>query len=297
VSLGVASVFTYGMRQFAVLREQNLTQESLLQAAYYTRSFLSQAVKATCCQGNTCYNFSNPVSNPNYQAIADTFSPSTPSTTGNLDPAGFPVGAIDCRNEAAGNFASGAKSTFGIFARESGRLNGGTVATAVPESLFLATGIYFKAPTAPVGGVGQSGVLYLGTGTAANPSTMMTDERALFFDRLVNVGVIPGSVKMSANPLNISGTDTYYPIQSMDLRLVARYFNDFSNIDYRPGIAAGAYRDIEMIVSIGFRNNVISMTADGSVVSGSQLTTPERLHGGLYYYRLAAPTLQAMQSF
>ncbi|MCC6277128.1 MAG: prepilin-type N-terminal cleavage/methylation domain-containing protein, partial [Oligoflexia bacterium] len=92
VSLGVASVFTYGMRQFAVLREQNLTQENLLQAAYYTRSFLSQAVKTTCCQGNTCYNFSSPVSNPNYQAIADTFSPSTPSTTGNLDPAGFQVG-------------------------------------------------------------------------------------------------------------------------------------------------------------------------------------------------------------
>jgi hypothetical protein len=313
VSLGVASVFTYGLKQFNVLREQNLAQENLLQAAYYLRSYLSQAVKTTCCEGADCYTF-NAAGN-NFAAIGAAFDPGTPganvtpptsmdptatprAATAAIDPMDYPVGVVDCRAEAAANYTAGAKNPIGLFVRESGRLNGANMGTQTPISMYLATGLYFKAPTAPAAGVqGQSGVLYLATGTQANPNTTQVDDSAVFFDKLVSVGVRANSVRRSANPLTISGVSTYYPLQSMDLHIVARYFYDFSTLDYRASTTTGSFRDIDIMISVGFRNNVVSYLAEGSVIGGSQLTTPERLHGGLYYFRMGAPTLQSMQSF
>lgn len=252
VSAGIATVFIFALEQFTVLVEQNATEESLLWAAYNTRAYLSQAVDIRV-QDPPMPMPLNVGAAPNYGRILRQFD----STT---------VGA-------------GTFNLIAGFQREVGDGSGGGA------SIFRATSIWLVTPSATAVGNSQQpwgGILFFSEGGAPGLGD-------LWFDR-ISYFALQDVECTDPNPALCNG----FPIKSATVVIRARYFKTVKKDQwfYRTSnpmpAGIGGYRDIEMTVKVGFRNNIL-LGAGQSRVGG---TTAERLHGGLYFFRMPLPPLK-----
>lgn len=163
----------------------------------------------------------------------------------------------------AGNF--GQVDTLGVFFREAG---------APGTSDLRPTGMFFQRPTPTT-----TGVFYIDT-LSASPAPDFDDN---FFDKMV---------EFEADNPQVGGTPAR--LRSMDFRIVMRFFGDPDTTRWRwcpkADIDAGVfdcrpqvpYHDLEQVVRVSFRNNVIN---DTSPFTG----TPERVFGQLYFYNIYVP--------
>ncbi len=255
VSAGIAAVFIFAIEQFTVLVEQNAAEESLLWAAYNTRSFLSQAIDLEVHAADLTSSI----------------------------PAGQKGQVLSSYTSAS----DGTIKTLAIFNREMS-----TAAGATGSNLF-STGVFFINPTTtPVAGNQQpwGGVLIFDMGSNTD-NPMWPSLSDLWFDRISEFRIqdvecaLPGQSGAGCEGSNA---------KSATVVIKARYFKNAKREQwiYAPTIPAGTviapYRDIEMTVKVGFRDNVLLNSAGSRVGS----TTDERLHGGLYFFRMILPPLR-----
>ncbi|MDZ4676219.1 MAG: hypothetical protein SGI74_01815 [Oligoflexia bacterium] len=293
ISLGVGAIVTFGMEQFNMLRNQNLAQESLLQAGFEFRVKMSNAVKTYCCSRVSSCNVSGgkiPLAytprvpgagfpNP-YQTIR------LPDGT-DFIPTTIPVGVVDCRPVNIASLATWTDPVqpFALFVRENGS---GTT------SDYRSTGIFFQKPAGT-----EPGIIYFADSDGTVELTPSTG--GVFFSNVVNMGVDasdPSALKEAPIDTN-SAVDMNQTtgalenatgaLQGMNIRIRVRYFTkitDPAQISYAPDKVNGSpniFRDVDVVVNIPFRNNILGYTTSG--VS----TTTERIHGGIYYYKFDAP--------
>lgn len=255
ISLIVASVFIYAMEQFSILVEHNTAEENLLWSAYQTRSMLSQAVDLRVYNGDI---------------------PSNGNTNG----------WIRARYDSA--LQSGQTTALAVFAREnqfSGNL-----------SNLVSTGIFAVAPTSlPSGGADGApigGVMYFDPGREGNGVLSSTPDD-VWFDRFSRIEIR----EVECTTPSGSSTDPVVcaagggqPAKSAVIVIKVRNFRTSNRGQWvwqepsavTPGTTVGPYEESEMIIKVGFRNNVLGQ----SKVAG---TGVDRLHGGLYFFRMPLP--------
>jgi hypothetical protein len=248
-------VFVFAIEQFTVLVEQNAAEESLLWAAYNTRSFMSQAVDLEVHASPV----STSITFPAKGQILDSFT----------------------------SASDGAIQTVAAFGREM------SSAAGASSSTIFSTGIFFVNPSStPVGSNAQpwGGVLIFDMGSAGGAGGAMWPTLGdLWFDRISEFKIqdvecaIPGATGAGCIGSNA---------KSATVIIKARYFKNAKRDQWIYGTAGAAtvapYRDIEMTIKVGFRDNVLLNSAGSRVGS----TTDERLHGGLYFFRMMLPPLK-----
>lgn len=282
VVLGIiATIYVSVIDYHVSLMNRMEAEENLYRASYYVRTFLGQALKTRCQYTNHNVNWDpTPTELPRpgafsggYAAIATPYVAPPPD---NLTvPNGVAHGVVDCRTRIPGtgnDYIPDTYNPIAIFNREFGVGNGATAASSI-----MSTGIYFIPATAT-----QSGRLVLVSnrpGTALTPQTPA--EEGIILDKFSYVSILAGSVSESLK---------YKSLETLTMRLVTRYFikNQMAGVavsanDYRPNGTAVDFMDLTNDLTIGFRNNVLSV----STFSGAGNNI--RLHGGIYYYRLIVP--------
>ena len=292
VSLGVATVFTFAIQQFTLMIDQNEAEGNLLQAAYYFRSFVGQAVKTNCCRGANCVGGGAMSTIPNAPAPAPILGldPAYQSSVGEVPPVGVPRGFLDCRTGTYGNpnvtmlgSPAAGLHTLGLFIRESG-INATTS--------YMATGIYFDTnnPARWNGDAGAPGSLkgnVLHFSSSPIGGVVSSTNNSIKFDHIVDVSVV--NVQTSA--FTTAGGVNEQIVQSITYRIRARYHKsvtgtrDWGNYDNsNPPAGSAIFRDISMDVTVGLRDNWLGISLAGTGL-------PERLNGSLYYFKLVAPPL------
>lgn len=258
VTAGVAAVFIFAIEQFTVLVEQNAAEESLLWASYNTRSFFSQAIDLEVA-----------------------------TTVDNSIPAGS-------KGQIRSSFTSGSNgviTTIAAFAREMS--TGGTVApTSGAGSNLVSTGVFLINPSSTaIGNNGQpwGGILIFTT--APTGTAMWPTLNGLWFDRISEFKL--QDVECS-DPGSSGASCVGKSAKSATFIIKARYFKNAKRNQwfYQPTpVAANTspYRDIEMTIKVGFRDNVLLKGGAESRVGSS---ADERLHGGLYFFRMVLPPLR-----
>jgi hypothetical protein len=334
VSLGLASVFTFGVEQFQILVDQNQAETSLLSSAFYLRSWLSQAVKINC-HGlpGAAPNQYGPLNGANLaSSISDASGPQTlnlSSVTGTNDELNTPTqiarGKMDCRevpsspteisNDGGSSltnplvgyhwaYKTSAPPRMNIIANFI-RDAGDGPAGGPYYSQYLPSVILFSPPSRPTdpiynSGTGnKSGVLWFFQASAGTANLDTSRTAFMKFDHIVDVGVVQNTVDPN-NPYPTGDDVSTQPgtqnLRSLSIRIVARYHLSATGIkDYRSGIRNPApgyatYKDIEMTVPIGFRNNYLGVSSTGS---GSS----ERLYGSLYFFKFSAPPMASFAQF
>jgi type II secretory pathway pseudopilin PulG len=271
VTLGIAGVFSYGIQQFQLLVDQNKTEESLLLASYYTRFYLTNALDTGCGAVAPTWSFPN----PQYQT-----------------PAANPQGRVHCAltDSTGGSWPVMMPNTSGLFAiffRESGGADA-TDPNGIAYSDIRPSAVAFRPPCSTATDATcladpKSGRLYF-VSAPAGGGLALTDG-GLWFDRLVDFA-IQGTPRSSGNGR----------LQSLDIHIIARYFKsttgrrgyerfatNMSGQMTANGLQAN-YRDVDMVVSVGFRDNALGNSLTG-------MNQQERLHGGLYYFRTFLPQM------
>ncbi len=307
VSLGAASVFTFGINQFNVIAEQNRTEENLLLAGYYMRAWLSQATKIVCSR--------DAAGNPDHVNNAEMAFNLPPRFAGQVpnsvppdySPIGLGEGHLDCRGESFdGNFHPGLIRPFALFFREAGGIPEGAALNSAPVPDPRPSGIFFcPGGVAPDGvttcatsiGAPQnqgiernSGVLFFATGT---PGARLDARDGFMIDHIVDVAVIYDAQNSDpAVPLagNTNPLYQFRPLRFVSVRIIARYFRNVDETrDYQKVSAingnAKQFRDIEITVPINFRNNWIRPSGGVS----------QRLFGEAYFYGFSGPNLADMK--
>jgi hypothetical protein len=253
----VASLFVYAMEQFSVLVEHNTSEENLLWSAYQTRALLGQAVDLRVYNGDIPNN-------------------------GNTN------GWIRARYDSS--TSSGQTTALALFSREA--QSDGTTSRLISTALF-AVSPNSTTPTgstaAPIGGVmyfdpGREG----GSVLSSTPDDLWFDHFSRIEIREVECMTATGS---STDPV-ICAAGGGQPAKSAVIAIKTRSFKTSDRSLWvwqeqsaiTPGTVVGAYEESEMLIKVGFRDNALGP----SKVSG---TGVDRLHGGLYFFRMPLPKL------
>jgi len=292
VSLGAASIFTFGVNQFNIIVEQNQTEESLLLAAYYVRAYMYQAVKVVCYRDLTDPALPIAAIRNMHARLDNVGSLSTGTAPANdYVPLGVGEGKVDCRPETyTGNFEPGVTRPFAFFFREAGLPNPANVATPVAPDL-KPTALYFCAPGGDCSNVAPgaepgSGVLLIATGA---PGVDLDLRAGLALDRLVDISVVEVNDE-AINSVDVAAGRSFRPLRSMSVRIVGRYYKNVDVVhDYSKALGVdggnGSFRDVEFVVPINFRNNWIRNNG----------LNAQRLYGELYFYQFSGPKLSDMR--
>lgn len=300
IALGLASIFNFGITQMQLLMEQNAAEENLLMTSFYLRKYLTQAVKIECkrrggyAPGNDINDFE-----PIFLTQANAFTADLLTDT--APPVAVPRGSMNCM-QARGepdavwdHFPAGTVNLFAAFFRETA---GMAAAATAAVSVYRDMAIYFLTPgpdntaECPTCAPGSGAIYFvLGDGTGAN---LVYNQNSVSFDRLVGITV---TRKLDDNnnivpnvmdePLNTT-SGIIKPLRMAEVRVTARYFKSLNgNRSYARGADNGIngnapYRDISLVVGIGFRNNWLG-------TGGTNIS--QRLYGGLYFYDYKTPNL------
>ncbi len=296
VSLGVSTLFIFAVEQFTILVEQNNTEEELLWASYHTRSFLSQAVGLRTPDPAIPNEIEGAGDGPEGLNVNHFQVSGGGAATQGVILENY-ISSTDF--DTAGNSLDIDLIT--LFPRENGFPTGS--GNAFTGSKLFTSAIYFQRPT-----IGTAGKIYFivgREGTGANLEMFPTDNE-IVYDKITEFDLTTDVVE---------GTPAGNPeiAKSASIRIVGRYFRtaDRNLQVWCPGPGSdpsapiyGAlcspfssrtnFRDIEMIVNVGFRNNALLQCSDvatGANCTGSANEYRERLHGGLYFYKMAVPPI------
>jgi hypothetical protein len=274
VALGVSTLFIFAVEQFTILVEQNNTEEEMLWASYHTRSFLSQAIELDVAgagnprlttrssldwENGTNMNFLNEGLVVQLYNSTDSFSPS------------------------AGGQSS--LDLIAVFPRE----NGYATAAGFPGSQLYSTAIFFQRPT-----VGLAGKLFFVVGSQTSGAGAIIDpgDDEIVYERLTEFVIMTETVDPGSGPVKA---------KSAEVTITGRYFRTsdrnryawcpLSLVSTNAACQGSAFKDITMTINVGFRNNGLLECADVQTgcVSGSSYR--ERLHGGLYFFKMAVPPI------
>jgi prepilin-type N-terminal cleavage/methylation domain-containing protein len=251
LTAGAGAFFIQGSNQYSNLISQNAASQNLIQAAFYLRFYLNQAVKTQCFGVAP------------FAAIPD---PYTLTNVGGGDPVGVGQGVVDCRNGGVA-WTPNQYNALAIYNRETG----GSSATNGPPyvSVFQGVGIYFLPPVGTSTGVLIFSLAAPGTKTISSAS-------GITISNLVDIQVLPNSISTASNGA----------IESMTYQLRTRYFLSGGGLQtYLPVPPPGQapYRDLSLSVQIGFHDNWLGISLDGT-------GTAQRLDGGIYYFRFSYPS-------
>ncbi len=296
VLFGVGATFFYSIGQFSNLLEQDAAQTSVLWAGYHTQVYFSQAVDVRFIANQERMDawIADLKTGSGFEPRAET--PTTPGIHGRIDKS-FNSSLIPEDNKL---------STIGIFYREDGTFEGG-----YGSSRLVGTAIWFKNPSfegVRVNRPPYGGVLYFGSGLGSGTSTLGPRMDTIWYDRLSLFEIM--AVECFKEPADdadadecdggdpddtrdyITGPDR---IKTITFRIRARYFKTSdkskwiwcSNTSVPSCTPEVSFKDIERIVKVGFRNNILVKEDDSFVGSGYD----ERLHGGLYFFKFSLPKL------
>ncbi|MCB0394009.1 MAG: prepilin-type N-terminal cleavage/methylation domain-containing protein [Bdellovibrionales bacterium] len=268
VALGISTLFIFAVEQFTILVEQNNTEEEMLWASYHTRSFLSQAVQL--------------------QTRNATATGGIDYTTPTFNNQGYVVRNYDSQSFFAGDVAGTSipVDLIAVFARE----NGFASSAGFAGSSLYNSAIFFQRPL-----IGLPGKLYfiVGSPTSAAGGSMVPADDQIVYERIVEYAISTVDVPVSGGTPNVSKAAT--------VTITGRYFrtSDRNRQLWCPsansataGCGNTVYRDITMTISVGFRNNALLNCADlANTVGCSGTDYRERLHGGLYFYKMAIPPI------
>ncbi len=289
ILLGVGATFSYTISQFYNLLQQNQAQTSLLWASYYTQAYFSQAINVRF------------IANQN---MMDTWMTDIKSSNG-LEPT--IVGRIDKSFNSSLITDDNKLSTIAVFYREDGDFQAGYA-----SSDLVGTAVWFKNPSI-ISGVRvdhppYGGVLYFSSGLGNGTSKLAPRMDTIWYDRLSlfeivavecfkdPIGDLDHSICDGGDPDEtisyLSGADI---VKSITFRIRARYFKTTdkskwiwcTNSSLTQCIPEVPFRDVERIVKVGFRNNILVKSGDS--FTGSNYD--ERLHGGLYFFKMSLPRL------
>ena len=296
VSLGIASVFVFSMQQFVMLVEKNSAEESALQAAFYLRQYLSQAVElnATDAINNTTWTCTG--GSTGCGVLDVNFRLLDASASGSVE-----------SNPDQGNFAR-----FAIFNREAaffrtnidGIPNG--VGNLQPTAIFVkdtrAASIGF--PDAASGGL----VFSYNREYSGGTFNIIPNSSDLFLSRIHDFRVQRVNCNGGANGLAVEvvgfNDGILIPclpagwappagqamrIKTITLEVVTRYFKTSLKGDWNyrfpiGGGTAGPYRDVVQTVKINFKNNILTEVSRVGQSGGM-----ERVHGSLYFFDYLMP--------
>lgn len=284
IILGVGSTFSYTVGQFYNLLQQNAAQTSLLWASYHTQAYFSQAVRVQFVE----------------ESDMDIWIEDRMSGGGlNLATDGRIVKDFNSSNINVGNKLS----TIAVFYRE----DDGDI-TSYRSNDLVGTAVFFKNPSTVVGGSvdpPHGGVLYFSSNTLAltgNSTLRPRLEDTIWYDHLSLFEIM--AVECVENPITeTNGCDggTARPwlsadrVKTITFRIRARYFKSTDKSKWIWCTNSGltqctpqvSFRDVERIVKVGFRNNIL-VEASSSFVGSNY---DERLHGGLYFFKMSLPKL------
>jgi hypothetical protein len=278
LGLGIASAFTFGATQFALLQEENMAQTNVQQAAFLLRLFMTNAVKVQCAATP-----SGALLDPN---------PLTGNPVTGFIPGGVLDGTIDCRAlgtpnavGTAGNpWLSTQASALGIFYRENYAFNVPTSAT----SNYQAVGVYYQAPDGSDNNMGNLIFSTPGAGVAGG-SVSSTAGTTIIIDHISNIQILG----FATTPvLNTTTGLTFNMLQTITYQITARYMSTQGFRDYSPaytttGVQNAGYamvNDVVQQVQVSFIDNYL-----GPDLSSPATPTSQRLNGGIYYYKFMAP--------
>lgn len=259
IALGVSSVFIFAIEQFTIMTEINKAQENLLLAAFHTKNMLSQGVImrgiAPSADPNTTPDILANV-NPYYGQILTSYTPRS----------------------------QGIARTLAIFAREDGS----------GASTLKPTGIFYYPPTATAGATDAASgrILFAIPAPPGGGGSVVIDPndlgQSVWFDGIVDFSI--QSVSLSTSP-----TAQYSNLaEKAVIHIISRAFRDsnktnwFYNVpsDTTKGTPTVAFKDYDMTVEVGFRNNLLNYNQ--TLPNGSP-APQQYLYGGVYFFKFINP--------
>lgn len=257
LSLTVATLYAFSVGQFQLIVSKNQAQEGLMVMAYQLRNILGQAQDLSVVPG--------PISNISYDLSVSPgqILASFDSTT--INSATCP-GGPNCLRVLA------------YFLRESGTGNQAGVA----GSNVVPSAVFFQAPT-----VKSPGRLYIDVGSGTVPGGPGIGPRLdnIWFDNVVAVKIQTVSVGSNAKSSTFTLTVRYFldPERANWVWCPSGAAAPFLPLCPSPTGRYAAYKDAQMVVEVGFRNNVLNAV---SVTGGNN---PDRLFGGMFFFKSIAP--------
>jgi hypothetical protein len=299
VSLGIASVFIFAMEQFTILVEKNEAETSVLNTAYYLRSYLSQGIDVYAV---------NNVAPTGYVPFACVLPNCNTAGAGQMD-ANFEL-LVPASWGGAGDV--GAFSVFAAFNREAGRYNTSTNSMPNTGSVMQTTGIFARDTDAnAIDPENMSGALVFDHNS--NGGLIFPDPSDLVFTRLHNFRIqrlpatattCPGGyavevvIQSTGNNngqvlscLPAAGwpaANTSYRVKTVSLEIFTRSFKSMpkSTWNYRSpvgGAPTASYIDIASTVKVNFKDNTLTSS---SLTGGN---TAQRVFGSLYFFDYITP--------
>lgn len=274
VILGVATVMNMGVREFAVIYEQNKTLESLERLSFYLRIYVQNGINVYADNAGGIPLV--PVGNDPTRGYMGGYDVGGGNPGFDSSIAPFGAGAMD-----------GRVVPIAIFMTEDGGYPY-QAALALPGanptedgSNFRTIGMWFQMPKNNESGRFSSGVLWIDTNSdpgAAGAGIPTADD--LWFDRLTRfqMTVIPAP----ANPVNMNG-----PVWQVEFQYSARYYllpeQRSWFYDVLPANCPIACKEVNRSVRVALRNNALA----NSQISATGVV--ERAQGSMYYFKLNLP--------
>lgn len=268
ISSVVATIFVFAVEQFTVLVEQNAAEESLLWASYTTRAFLGQAVDLKVTSGSA------------------------------IDPDITPTesGRILSQYSSTDAFRIGNTAAVAVFGRENMT---GVSTNAMTSDIYASAVFVFSPPITPTGSSAApvGGAIYFDPGAPVS-ATMSATQNDVWFDRISEFRIEDVECVTDVGTAQGSACNGW-TAKSATIVIKARYFKTarrnrwiWQQMSVIPaGTDVGPFRDVEMSIKVGFRNNLLLGGTSGPQ-SRVGMEGQERLHGGLYFFRMTLPPLQ-----
>jgi hypothetical protein len=291
VAVAIAFVMFYVAQQFQILVAENQVQQDVMQAAYYTRYFLSQAIELR--GSNTA------VAGSPFKATPMAPPPGVTASTGYIggQPTDIDGPCTNCPGYRSGTFVqNGSVDLVAYFNADLGGAGRDTNGAMMGGSKFVPGAIFFRRPDAnSTAGLDASGAIVFNREEFGAGNTIA---KTASFNDLVFPGIVRFEIDVVPLEYTPNATDPLSgpqgPAKTCSVTIVGRYFKttdrllwNFHPLANQPSgpVVTAPYKDFPITFSMGFRNNALrpSQIAGPGVV--------ERLHGNLYYYRMSAPSL------